>query len=52
MRIRSVKGMALTQLLVMDLNELRIVEKFTKDLLCVAKLLIIKRRQGLDLCDC
>ena len=52
MRIRSVKGMALTKLLVMDLNELRIVEKFTKDLLCVAKLLIIKRRQGLDLCDC
>ena len=50
--IRPVPRMSFIQLLVMDPNEHRIFEKFTKDLLCVKKLLIIKRTQGLELCDC
>ena len=35
MLIRPVPRMSFIQLLVMDPNEPRIVEKFTKDLLCV-----------------
>ena len=35
--IRPVPRMSFIQLLVMDLKELRIVEKFTKDLRCVSE---------------
>ena len=53
MLIRPVPRMSFIQLLVMDPNEHRIVEKFTKDLLClIKKLLIIKRMQGRESCDC
>jgi hypothetical protein len=37
MLTRPVPRMSFIQLLVRDLNELRIVEKFTKDLRCVSK---------------
>lgn len=37
MLTRPVPRMSFIQLLVMDLNELRIVEKFTKDLRCVSE---------------
>ena len=51
--IRPVPRMSFIQLLVMDPNELRIVEKFTKDRLClIKKLLIIKQMQGWESCDC
>lgn len=53
MLIRPVPRMSFIQLLMMDPNELRIVEQFTKDLLClIKKLLIIKRMQGRESCDC
>lgn len=53
MLIRPVPRMSFIQLLMMDPNEFRIVEQFTKDLLClIKKLLIIKRIQGRESCDC
>ena len=39
--IRPVPRMTFIQLFVMDPNELRIVEKFTKDLLCVKEAVVI-----------
>ena len=45
MLIKPITSMSLTKLLVMNRNELRIVQKFTKDLLClIIKLLIIKNQ--------
>jgi hypothetical protein len=53
MLIKPITSMSLTKLLVMNRNELRIVQKFTKDLLClIKKQLIIKRMQCRESCDC
>jgi hypothetical protein len=53
MLIKPITSMSLTKLLVMNRNELRIVQKFTKDLLClIKKQLISKRMQGRESCDC
>ena len=53
MLIKPITSMSLTKLLVMNRNELRIVQKFTKDLLClIKKQLISKRMQCRESCDC